>query len=66
MKEVTEVIGMGWLGFIQDPTGAILGLWQYKPKRVLRAESVLLCLSVANSNCINRDLVGESLTSIAI
>lgn len=32
MKEVTEVMGMGWLSFIQDPTGAVLGLWQYKPK----------------------------------
>jgi predicted enzyme related to lactoylglutathione lyase len=30
MKEVTEVPGMGWLSFIQDPTGAVLGLW--KPK----------------------------------
>jgi uncharacterized protein len=30
MKDVTEVPGMGWLSFIQDPTGAILGLW--KPK----------------------------------
>ena len=30
MKEVTEIMGMGWLSFIQDPTGAVLGLWQYK------------------------------------
>jgi predicted enzyme related to lactoylglutathione lyase len=30
MKDVTEVPGMGWLSFIQDPTGSILGLW--KPK----------------------------------
>jgi len=30
MKDVTEVMGMGWLSFIQDPTGAVLGLW--KPK----------------------------------
>jgi len=30
MKDVTEVPGMGWLSFIQDPTGAVLGLW--KPK----------------------------------
>ena len=30
MKDVTEVTGMGWLSFIQDPTGAVLGLW--KPK----------------------------------
>lgn len=30
MKDVTEVVGMGWLSFIQDPTGAVLGLWQAK------------------------------------
>lgn len=30
MKDVTEVPGMGWLSFIQDPTGAILGLWKSK------------------------------------
>ena len=30
MKDATEVPGMGWLSFIQDPTGAILGLWQKK------------------------------------
>ena len=30
MKDVTEVPGMDWLSFIQDPTGAVLGLW--KPK----------------------------------
>jgi uncharacterized protein len=27
MKEPLEVVGMGWLSFIQDPTGAVLGLW---------------------------------------
>ena len=32
MKDVTEVMGMGWLSFIRDPTGAILGLWQFKSK----------------------------------
>lgn len=32
MKDVTEVTGMGWLSFIRDPTGAILGLWQTKSK----------------------------------
>jgi len=32
MKDVMEVTGMGWLSFIQDPTGAVLGLWQAKPK----------------------------------
>ncbi|HWO29135.1 MAG TPA: VOC family protein [Candidatus Acidoferrum sp.] len=32
MKDVTEVPGMGWLSFIRDPTGAVLGLWQAKTK----------------------------------
>ena len=32
MKDVTEVMGMGWLSFIQDPTGAVLGLWKPKSK----------------------------------
>ena len=32
MKDVTEVEGMGWFSFIQDPTGAVLGLWQPKSK----------------------------------
>jgi uncharacterized protein len=32
MKDVTEVTGMGWFSLIQDPTGAILGLWQSKTK----------------------------------
>jgi len=30
MKDVTEVPGMGWFSFIQDPTGSILGLWKAK------------------------------------
>jgi uncharacterized protein len=30
MKDVTEVMGAGWLSTIVDPTGAALGLW--KPK----------------------------------
>ncbi len=30
MKEVTEVMGMGWFSVIIDPTGAALALW--KPK----------------------------------
>ncbi len=29
-KDVTEVMGMGWLSIIADPTGATLGLWQPK------------------------------------
>ena len=31
MKDVTEVMGMGWISIIVDPTGAALGLW--KPKQ---------------------------------
>ena len=30
MKDVTEVMGMGWLSIIVDPTGAMLGLWEPK------------------------------------
>ena len=30
IKDVTEVMGMGWLSIISDPTGAMLGLWQAK------------------------------------
>jgi len=30
IKDVTEVMDAGWLSIIQDPTGAVLGLW--KPK----------------------------------
>ena len=32
MKDVTEVMGMGLLSFIRDPTGAVLGLWQPQSK----------------------------------
>jgi uncharacterized protein len=32
MKDVTEVMGMGWLSIIVDPTGAMLGLWKTKKK----------------------------------
>jgi len=28
MKDVTEVMGAGWLSVIVDPTGAALGLWK--------------------------------------
>jgi uncharacterized protein len=31
MQDVTEVMGMGWVAVIVDPTGAALGLW--KPKQ---------------------------------
>jgi predicted enzyme related to lactoylglutathione lyase len=33
MKDVTEVMDMGWLSIILDPTGAVLGLWQAKPRK---------------------------------
>ena len=32
MKDVTEVMGAGWLSILVDPTGAVLGLWQPKAK----------------------------------
>jgi predicted enzyme related to lactoylglutathione lyase len=32
IKDVTEVMGMGSLSIISDPTGAVLGLWQPKPR----------------------------------
>jgi hypothetical protein len=32
MKEVTQVMDMGWLSIIRDPTGTVLGLWQTKMK----------------------------------
>jgi uncharacterized protein len=32
MKDVTEVMGMGWISIIIDPTGAALGLWKPKKK----------------------------------
>src|SRR5579862_590690 len=33
MKDVTEVMDMGWLSIIVDPTGAPLGLWKPKPRQ---------------------------------
>jgi len=32
VRDVTEVMGMGWLSIIADPTGAALGMW--KPKKM--------------------------------
>ena len=32
MKDVTEVMDMGWLSIISDPTGAMLGFWKAKPR----------------------------------
>jgi uncharacterized protein len=31
IRDVTEVMDAGWLSIIQDPTGAVLGMW--KPKQ---------------------------------
>ena len=30
IKDVTEVMGAGWLSIIIDPTGAVFGLWKTK------------------------------------
>jgi hypothetical protein len=30
VRDVTEVMDMGWLSIIADPTGAALGMWQPK------------------------------------
>jgi predicted enzyme related to lactoylglutathione lyase len=32
LRPVTEVMGMGWLSIIVDPTGAALGMWKPKAK----------------------------------
>src|SRR6266436_6206679 len=32
MRDVSEVPGMGWFSIITDPTGAMPGLWQAKPR----------------------------------
>jgi len=32
LQDVMEVSDMGWLSVINDPTGAVLGLWQPKPR----------------------------------
>jgi len=34
MKDVTEVPEMGWFSIIQDPAGAVLGLWESNPKMI--------------------------------
>ena len=31
-KDLTDVMGMGWLSILVDPTGATIGLWQEKAK----------------------------------
>jgi len=30
VQDVLEVMGMGWISVIQDPTGGFIGLWQPK------------------------------------
>jgi|SRR5579863_8418314 len=32
LRDVTEVMGMGSLSIITDPTGAVFGLWEPKPR----------------------------------
>ena len=32
LRDVTEVMDMGWLSILKDPTGALIGLWQTKSK----------------------------------
>jgi predicted enzyme related to lactoylglutathione lyase len=32
IKDVTEIMGAGWLSILIDPTGAALGLWKGKGK----------------------------------
>jgi predicted enzyme related to lactoylglutathione lyase len=32
IRDVTEVMGMGWFSIIMDPTGAGLALWKAKPR----------------------------------
>jgi uncharacterized protein len=32
LRDVTEVMDMGWLSIFKDPTGALIGLWQPKPR----------------------------------
>ena len=33
IKEKTEVPGFGWFSMIVDPTGAMLALWEAKPRK---------------------------------
>jgi predicted enzyme related to lactoylglutathione lyase len=30
LRDVTEVMDLGWLSILKDPTGALIGLWQPK------------------------------------
>jgi len=33
IKDVMEVMDAGWLSIIQDPTGAVIGMWKPKAKK---------------------------------
>ncbi len=33
LKDRSEVPGMGWFSILQDPTGAVIALWEPKPKQ---------------------------------
>jgi uncharacterized protein len=32
IQDVVEVMGMGWMSIVTDPTGATIGLWKAKPR----------------------------------
>jgi predicted enzyme related to lactoylglutathione lyase len=34
LKEKSEVPGMGWFSIFRDPTGALIALWERKPKEM--------------------------------
>jgi uncharacterized protein len=34
LKEKSEVPGMGWFSIFKDPTGALIALWEQKPKEM--------------------------------
>ena len=36
LKEKSEVPGMGWFSIFRDPTGALIALWEPKPKAMPR------------------------------
>lgn len=33
IRDVTEVMDAGWLSIVQDPTGAVLGMWKPKARQ---------------------------------
>jgi uncharacterized protein len=40
LKEKSEVPGMGWFSIFRDPTGALIALWEPKPKAMPRKAKV--------------------------